>query len=107
MDEINNIFQLYDVDASGGVSTEELYNAMIGSNPAMQEIFSLEEMDKLVRQYDEDGNATLELDEFTKLFKDNFLEDKSAEAIAVGQRAARSSAGMRSKWEKSIVLVIL
>ena len=54
-------------------------------------------MDKLVRQYDDDGNATLELEEFTKLFKDNFLEDKSAEAVAVGQRAARSSAGMRSK----------
>jgi Ca2+-binding EF-hand superfamily protein len=97
MDEINNIFQLYDVDSSGGVSTEELYDAMIGSNPAMRQIFSLEEMDKLVRQYDDDGNATLELEEFTKLFKDNFLEDKSAEAVAVGQRAARSSAGMRSK----------
>ena len=96
MEEINNIFQLYDVDSSGGVSTEELYEAMIGSNPAMREIFSLEEMDKLVRQYDDDGNATLELEEFTKLFKDNFLEDKSAEAIAVGQRAARRSAGIHS-----------
>ena len=97
MDEITNIFKLYDVDASGGISTEELYNAMIGSNPAMKEIFSMEEMDKLVKQYDDDGNASLELSEFTKLFKDNFLEDKSAEAVEVGQRAARASSGMRGK----------
>ncbi len=91
VEEINNIFKLYDVDHSGGISTEELYEAMVGANPAMREIFSLAEMDKLVRQYDDDGNATLELEEFTKLFKDNFLEDKSVEAQNVVKQTTRGS----------------
>jgi WD40 repeat protein/Ca2+-binding EF-hand superfamily protein len=91
MSEINEIFKLYDVDASGGISTEELYEAMVGANPAMQEIFSLEDMDKLVRQYDADGNATLELAEFTKLFKENFMEDIAQDATNIRSQAKRSS----------------
>ena len=91
MDEIRDIFRLYDVDDSGGISTEELYEAMVGANPAMREIFSVGEMDKLVRQYDDDGNATLELEEFTKLFRENFMEDKAQDAITSQHQAKRSS----------------
>jgi Ca2+-binding EF-hand superfamily protein len=92
LDEINEIFKMYDVDASGGISTEELYDAMVGANPAMQEIFSLEDMDKLVRQYDDDGNSTLELEEFTKLFKENFMEDTAQDAQNTRDKSKRSGA---------------
>ena len=91
MDEIRDIFKLYDIDDSGGISTEELYEAMVGANPAMREIFSLEEMDKLVCQYDDDGNASLELEEFTKLFRENFMEDKAAEAGGQQNQSKRGS----------------
>lgn len=91
MDEIRDIFKLYDIDDSGGISTEELYEAMVGANPAMREIFSLEEMDKLVCLYDDDGNASLELEEFTKLFRENFMEDKAAEAGGQQNQSKRGS----------------
>ena len=95
LEEISNIFAMYDVDDSGGISTEEMYEAMVGANPAMREIFSIEEMDKLVRQYDDDGNATLELEEFTKMFRENFMEDKAQEGgMSHGQS---SRGGMRSR----------
>ena len=92
MDEIHEIFKLYDVDASGGISTQELYDAMVGANPAMREIFSLEDMNKLVQQYDDDGNASLEIEEFTKLFKENFMEERAQDATQMRGQAKRSSA---------------
>jgi Ca2+-binding EF-hand superfamily protein len=58
----------------------------------MQEIFSLEDMDKLVRQYDDDGNSTLELEEFTKLFKENFMEDTAQDAQNTRDKSKRSGA---------------
>ena len=37
--------------------------------------FSIQELRDLVLQYDDDGNETLEIDEFVALFHDNFYGD--------------------------------
>ena len=37
----------------------------------------MEELRKLVLQYDADGNETLDIDEFVNLFHDNFYDDSA------------------------------
>ena len=79
IEEIKQIFRLYDVDASGGITVEELYMALASSHGSgveeFENYFSIQELRDLVLQYDDDGNETLEIDEFVALFHDNFYGD--------------------------------
>ena len=79
VEEIKEIFHLFDVDKSGGITIEELYGALASSHGSDTEefetYFSMEELRKLVLQYDADGNETLDIDEFVNLFHDNFYDD--------------------------------
>ena len=70
---------MYDVDASGGITVEELYMALASSHGSgveeFENYFSIQELRDLVLQYDDDGNETLEIDEVVVLFHDNFYGD--------------------------------
>merc|ERR1711991_363844 len=83
VEEIKEIFHLYDVDKSGGITIGELYGALASSHGSdideFESYFSMEELRKLVLQYDADGNETLDIDEFVQLFHDNFYEDPSVD----------------------------
>ena len=49
---------------------------LVGSDTEeFETYFSMEELRKLVLQYDADGNETLDIDEFVNLFHDNFYDD--------------------------------
>ena len=60
VEEIKEIFHLFDVDKSGGITIEELYGALASSHGSdideFESYFSMEELRKLVLQYDADGN---------------------------------------------------
>jgi WD40 repeat protein/Ca2+-binding EF-hand superfamily protein len=83
IEEIKQIFRLYDVDASGGITVDELYLALASSHGSgveeFESYFSLQELRDLVLQYDDDGNETLEIEEFVALFHDNFYGDFNEE----------------------------
>ena len=83
IEEIKQIFRLYDVDASGGITVEELYLALASSHGSgveeFESYFSIQELRDLVLQYDDDGNETLEIEEFVALFHDNFYGDVNEE----------------------------
>merc|ERR1712070_43081 len=58
--ELKEAFELFDTDGSGAVDTSELHTAMkaLGFEPKKEEI------DKMVREMDKDGDATVDLEEF-------------------------------------------
>jgi WD40 repeat protein/Ca2+-binding EF-hand superfamily protein len=81
IDEIKQIFKLYDADSSGEITIDELYGALAASHGTdtseFENYFSMEELRDLVLQYDADGNETLDMDEFVTLFHENFYDDES------------------------------
>ena len=81
IDEIKQIFKLYDADSSGEITIDELYSALAASHGTdtseFENYFSMEELRDLVLQYDADGNETLDVDEFVTLFHENFYDDDS------------------------------
>merc|ERR1712006_29825 len=58
--ELKEAFELFDTDGSGAVDTSELHTAMkaLGFEPKKEEI------EKMVRDMDKDGDATVDLEEF-------------------------------------------
>ena len=58
--ELKEAFELFDTDGSGAVDCSELHTAMkaLGFEPKKEEI------DKMVREMDKDGDATVDLEEF-------------------------------------------
>merc|ERR1719272_1412461 len=58
--DLKEAFGLFDTDGSGAIDASELCTAMaaLGFNPKKSEI------DKMVKQMDKDGDATIDLEEF-------------------------------------------
>merc|ERR1712093_446117 len=81
--EVKEAFDLFDGDGSGAIDTKELYVAIqaLGFEPTEDEI------DKMVKDIDADGNATIELEEFYQMMegkmagKDPVEEMKKAYAL--------------------------
>merc|ERR1712167_122327 len=63
MKEVKEAFDLFDGDGSGNIDAKELYVAIqaLGFNP------TTEEVDKMVKDIDADGNATIEFNEFVDM----------------------------------------
>merc|ERR1712072_432914 len=61
--ECKEAFDLFDGDGSGAIDAKELYVAIqaLGFNPTEEEV------DKMVKDIDADGNAQIELDEFYEM----------------------------------------
>merc|ERR1711966_368789 len=66
MSEIKEAFDLFDGDNSGAIDAKELGVAIqaLGFTPTVDEI------DKMVKDIDADGNATIEFDEFVGMMGD-------------------------------------
>lgn len=83
MAEVKEAFDLFDGDGSGNIDIKELFVAMqaLGFHPEMEEV------DKMIKDIDADGNATIEFDEFVQMMegkmsaKDQIEEMKKAFAM--------------------------
>merc|ERR1711924_350058 len=75
--EIKEAFDLFDGDASGAIDAKELYVAIqaLGFEP------SQEEVDKMVKDIDADGNAQIELDEFYEMMAGKMGEKDGVEEM--------------------------
>ena len=77
------IFELFDKDNSGNISTKELGTVMrnLGQNP------SEEELKQMIREVDLNGNGTIDFKEFmclmVKKMKDNDLDEELQAAFKV------------------------
>merc|ERR1712094_42132 len=77
MKEVKEAFDLFDGDASGAIDAKELYVAIqaLGFEPTEEEI------DKMVKDIDADGNATIELEEFYEMMSGKMSEKDAAEEM--------------------------
>ncbi|KAL4237920.1 hypothetical protein ACF0H5_002630 [Mactra antiquata] len=79
--DFQRAFDLFDPDGDGTITTLELGTIMrvIGQNPTEAEL------QDMVNEVDEDGNGTIEFDEFVKMMasKTNSKEDFTQETFAV------------------------
>merc|ERR1712072_533203 len=75
--ECKEAFDLFDGDGSGAIDAEELYVAIqaLGFNPTEEEV------DKMVKDIDADGNAQIELDEFYEMMAGKMSEKDGVEEM--------------------------
>merc|ERR1712216_426854 len=78
--ELKEAFELFDTDGSGAVDTSELHTAMkaLGFNPKKSEI------DKMVREMDKDGDATIDLEEFMIMLAEKMNQKDGKEEMLKG-----------------------
>merc|ERR1712010_334427 len=80
--ELKEAFELFDTDGSGAVDTSELHTAMkaLGFEPKKEEI------DKMVREMDKDGDATVDLEEFCIMLAEKMNQKDGKEELLKGFR---------------------
>ena len=83
INQFHTLFDLFDSDNSGSITTKELGTVMrnLGQNP------SEEELKQMIREVDLNGNGTIDFKEFMclmlKRMKDNDFEEELQEAFKV------------------------
>ena len=83
INQFHTLFDLFDADNSGSITTKELGTVMrnLGQNP------SEEELKQMIREVDLNGNGTIDFKEFMclmlKRMKDNDFEEELQEAFKV------------------------
>ena len=86
INQFHKLFDLFDTDNSGSITTKELGTVMrnLGQNP------SEEELKQMIREVDLNGNGTIDFKEFmclmVKKMKDNNVDDELQEAFKVFDR---------------------
>ena len=86
INQFHTIFELFDKDNSGSITTKELGTVMrnLGQNP------SEEELKQMIREVDLNGNGTIDFKEFmclmVKKMKDNDFDEELQEAFKVFDR---------------------
>ena len=86
INKFKTLFDLFDKDNSGSISTKELGTVMrnLGQNP------SEEELKQMIREVDLNGNGTIDFKEFmclmVKQMKDNNFDEELKEAFKVFDR---------------------
>lgn len=72
------LLQLYDVDHSGSIDADELFSALRyndrfydSSSRSSQAQLTREDVQKIIAHFDVNTNATLDMDEFIELFRDD------------------------------------
>eukprot|EP00658_Telonema_sp_P-2_P077520 TRINITY_DN702_c0_g1_i8.p1 TRINITY_DN702_c0_g1~~TRINITY_DN702_c0_g1_i8.p1 ORF type:complete len:167 (+),score=72.23 TRINITY_DN702_c0_g1_i8:210-710(+) len=78
--DLSEAFSLFDTDGSGAIDASELCTAMaaLGFNPKKSEI------DKMVREMDKDGDATIDLHEFMVMLASKMNEKDGKEEMLKG-----------------------
>merc|ERR1719183_865684 len=78
--ELKEAFELFDTDGSGAVDTSELHTAMkaLGFEPKKEEI------DKMVREMDKDGDATVDFEEFCIMLAEKMNQKDGKEEMLKG-----------------------
>eukprot|EP01065_Artemidia_motanka_P046396 TRINITY_DN701_c0_g1_i1.p2 TRINITY_DN701_c0_g1~~TRINITY_DN701_c0_g1_i1.p2 ORF type:complete len:149 (+),score=33.86 TRINITY_DN701_c0_g1_i1:64-510(+) len=77
-EQIKEAFNLFDADGSGAIDVEEMALAMKGLGFGEQ---PRSEIDKMVREIDQDGNGLVEYDEFLRMMKTKMAQKDSPEEI--------------------------
>jgi len=70
--EMRLLFDLYDEDKGGTVDLEEIKAALTGGGSPGEDAITEAELEKIMAQFDDDGNLELDFDEFVQAFKDVF-----------------------------------
>merc|ERR1712100_986277 len=83
--ELREAFDLFDTDGSGAVDASELHTAMkaLGFEPKKEEIA------KMVKEMDKDGDATVDFEEFCKMMAEKNESERWEGRIAQGLQAFR------------------
>ena len=68
-EEVIEAFKVFDADASGYITSDELRRILMDLGEDVTE----EEMDALILEADLDGNGRIDYDEFSKLVSDDFI----------------------------------
>merc|ERR1711965_673020 len=78
--DLTEAFTLFDTDGSGAIDSSELCTAMaaLGFNPKKSEI------DKMVREMDKDGDATIDLEEFMIMLAEKMNSKDGKEEMLKG-----------------------
>ena len=78
--DLKEAFTLFDTDGSGAIDSSELCTAMaaLGFNPKKSEI------DKMVREMDKDGDATIDLEEFMIMLAEKMNQKDGKEEMLKG-----------------------
>merc|ERR1712193_226965 len=78
--ELKEAFELFDTDGSGAVDTSELHTAMkaLGFEPKKEEI------NKMVKEMDKDGNATVDFEEFCIMMAEKMNQKDGKEEMLKG-----------------------
>ena len=86
INQFHKLFDLFDADSSGSITTKELGTVMrnLGQNP------SEEELKQMIREVDLNGNGTIDFKEFmclmVKKMKDNNVDEELQEDFKVFDR---------------------
>eukprot|EP00461_Guttulinopsis_vulgaris_P004197 UN04198 len=64
-DELRDVFSFFDKDGSGAISAEEIFAVM----QRLGEKVDLEECQLMVKSVDDDGNGSIDFQEFIKMMK--------------------------------------
>merc|ERR1711998_586497 len=80
--ELREAFDLFDTDGSGAVDSAELFTAMkaLGFEPKKEEIA------KMVKEMDKDGDATVDLEEFFKMMAEKMNQKDGKEEMLKGMK---------------------
>merc|ERR1712216_162441 len=78
--ELREAFDLFDTDGSGAVDATELHTAMkaLGFEPKKEEIA------KMVKEMDKDGDATVDFEEFCKMMAEKMNQKDGKEELLKG-----------------------
>ena len=75
--EIKEVFNVFDKDCDGFITTDELATVMrtLGHNPTK------EELDELIKQYDQDESGTIDFNEFMNLMNNKLKEQQEGQEL--------------------------
>merc|ERR1712031_131814 len=78
--ELKEAFELFDTDGSGAVDTSELHTAMkaLGFEPKKEEIA------KMVKEMDKDGDATVDFEEFCVMMAEKMNQKDGKDELLKG-----------------------
>ncbi len=65
LDEIKEVFQIFDKDNSGSITTAELAVVLKGVNRS----FTQQQLDAFIREVDADGNGEIDFNEFVQMMR--------------------------------------
>lgn len=73
LEEIEEMFRVFDLDGNGTVSINELIETLKMMGSYGQDLLSIEDLEKIAAKYDTDGDKDLNLQEFQELMKVHYL----------------------------------